>query len=131
MNKAPLATDIYSEILRGVNSTVAARPSPTARRMADSPSPLSQSWRWSWGYRRCSGPRKSMRLLANVASEDVLDFLQPAAEIAGRTWDELEHIGHPIGVADPTIAAIALVHALELVTSDTAHYQHIQNLGYP
>jgi tRNA(fMet)-specific endonuclease VapC len=29
------------------------------------------------------------------------------------------------------IAAIALVHGLELVTGNTAHYQRIQNLGYP
>ena len=131
MNKAPLATDIYSEILRGVNSTVAAQ--ALAYRQTHGRLTLSviSVMEMVMGLQKVQRPQKINALLANVASEDVLDFLQPAAEIAGRTWDELERIGHPIGVADPTIAAIALVHALELVTSDTAHYQHIQNLGYP
>jgi len=29
------------------------------------------------------------------------------------------------------IAAIVVVHGLELVTGNTAHYQRIQQLGYP
>jgi tRNA(fMet)-specific endonuclease VapC len=29
------------------------------------------------------------------------------------------------------IAAIALTHGLELVTGNVAHYQRIQQLGYP
>jgi len=29
------------------------------------------------------------------------------------------------------IAAVALVHGLELVTGNTAHYQRIQQFGYP
>ena len=37
----------------------------------------------------------------------------------------------PIGLADPMIAAIGLTHGLELVTGNTAHYQRIQQLGYP
>jgi predicted nucleic acid-binding protein len=37
----------------------------------------------------------------------------------------------PIGRADPMIAAIAIDQGLELVTGNTAHYQLIQELGYP
>jgi tRNA(fMet)-specific endonuclease VapC len=29
------------------------------------------------------------------------------------------------------IAAIAITNGLELVTGNTAHYQHVQQLGYP
>ena len=39
--------------------------------------------------------------------------------------------GRPIGRCDPMIAAIAIIHGLELVTGNTSHYQHIQQLGYP
>ena len=42
-----------------------------------------------------------------------------------------ERIGQPIGMADPIIAAIALQHVLELVTGNTAHFQRVQQLGYP
>jgi tRNA(fMet)-specific endonuclease VapC len=61
----------------------------------------------------------------------VLDFNRDAAKLAGRISGELERIGRPIGVADPMIAAIALVNGLDLVTGNTGHFQRIQELGYP
>jgi predicted nucleic acid-binding protein len=42
-----------------------------------------------------------------------------------------DRTGQTIGMADPIIAAVALDHGLELVTGNIAHYQRIQNLGYP
>ena len=35
-------------------------------------------------------------------------------------WDRA---GQPIGRCDPMIAAIAIIHGLELVTGNTSHYQ--------
>jgi tRNA(fMet)-specific endonuclease VapC len=61
----------------------------------------------------------------------VIPFDRAAAELAGRIAGELERIGQPIGTADPMIAAIALHHGLELVTGNTAHFQRIQQIGYP
>ena len=61
----------------------------------------------------------------------MLAFDRPAGELAGRIAGDLERTGHPIGLADPMIAAIALTHGLELVTGNTAHFQRIQQLGYP
>jgi tRNA(fMet)-specific endonuclease VapC len=61
----------------------------------------------------------------------VLDFDHPAAELAGKIAGDLERAGRPIGVTDPMIAAIAIEHGLELVTGNTSHFQHIQQLGYP
>ena len=69
--------------------------------------------------------------LTSVAVEEVLPFDRDTAELAGRIAGELERIGQPIGTADPMIAAIALHHGLELVTGNTAHFQRIQQLGYP
>ncbi len=43
----------------------------------------------------------------------------------------LDRVGRPIGRCDPLIAADAIRHSLELVSGNTAHYQRIQQLGYP
>jgi tRNA(fMet)-specific endonuclease VapC len=131
MNKALLDTDIYSEILRGVNATVAAH--ALAYRQAHGRLTLSviTVMEMVKGLQKVQRPQKIVTLLTNVASEEMLEFGRPAAETAGRIWGDLERIGQPIGLADPMIAAIALVHGLELVTGNTADFQRIQNLGYP
>jgi tRNA(fMet)-specific endonuclease VapC len=54
-----------------------------------------------------------------------------SGRLAGRIAGELERQGRPIGTADSMIAAIALKHGLELVTGNTAHFQRVQQLGYP
>ena len=69
--------------------------------------------------------------MSSIASEEILVFDQTAAELAGRIAGDLERVGQPISRADPMIAAIALEHGLELVTGNTAHYQRIEQLGYP
>jgi tRNA(fMet)-specific endonuclease VapC len=75
--------------------------------------------------------RKLNAFLAAVALEEVLPFDPTAAELAGRIGGELERVGRPIGLADTMIAAIALHHSLELVTGNTAHFQRVQQVGYP
>jgi predicted nucleic acid-binding protein len=131
MNNALLDTDIYSEVLRGVNATVAAH--ALAYRQAHGRLTLSviTVMEMVKGLQKVQRPQKIVALLANVASEEVVEFGQDAAEKAGCIWGDLERIGHPVGMADPMIAAIALTLGLELVTGNTAHYQRIQNLGYP
>jgi predicted nucleic acid-binding protein len=131
MNKALLDTDIYSEILRGVNATVAAH--ALAYRQAHGRLTLSviTVMEMVKGLQKVQRPQKIVTLLANVATEEVLEFGQPAAEMAGRIWGDLERTGQPIGLADPMIAAIALVHGLELVTGNTSDFQRVQSLGYP
>lgn len=83
------------------------------------------------GLQKVQRPQKIVARLASVATEEVLDFGQAAAETAGRIWGDLERTGQPIGLADPMIAAIAMVHGLELVTGNTSDFQRIQSLGYP
>ncbi len=131
MNRALLDTDIYSEVLRGVNATVAAH--ALAYRQAQGRLTLSviTVMEMVKGLQKAQRPQKIAALLANTAAEETLEFGQSAAETSGRIWGDLERIGHPIGMADPMIAALALVHGLELVTGNTAQYQRIQQLGYP
>ena len=120
MNKALLDTDIYSEVLRGVNATVAAH--ALADRQAHGRLTLSiiTVMEMVKGLQKVQRPQKIATLLANVATEEVNEFGQPAAETAGRIWSDLERIGHPIGMADPMIAALALVHGLE--SGDRQHH---------
>jgi predicted nucleic acid-binding protein len=131
MNKTLLDTDIYSEILRAVNSTVVAN----ARSYRQAHGVLTLSvitvMEMVKGFQQVQRPQKIADLLTCVAAEEVLDFGQPAAELAGRIWGDLDRTGQSIGLADPMIAAVAITHGLDLVTGNTSHYQRIQQLGYP
>jgi tRNA(fMet)-specific endonuclease VapC len=131
MNKALLDTDIYSEVLRAIDTTVLAN--ARTYRLAHGVLTISviTVMEMVKGFQQVQRPQKISDLLGYVAAEQVLDFRQPAAELAGRIWGDLDRTGQPIGFADPMIAAIALTHSLELVTGNIAHYQRIQQLGYP
>jgi tRNA(fMet)-specific endonuclease VapC len=131
LNKALLDTDIYSEILKAVDQTVTGN--AIAYRQAQGILTLSTVTVMEVvrGFQKNQSQRKLQNFLSAIASEEVLTFDQPAAELAGRIAGELERVGRPIGVADPMIAAIALNHGLEVVTGNTTHFQRIQQLGYP
>jgi tRNA(fMet)-specific endonuclease VapC len=83
------------------------------------------------GFQKIQSTRRLQAFLAPLAAQEVLDFDQNDGELAGRNAGELERVGRPIGTADSMIAAIALRWQLELVTGNTAHFQRIQQLGYP
>jgi predicted nucleic acid-binding protein len=131
VNKALLDTDILSEIGKGIDPNVARN--ATAYRSAFGRYTLSviTVMEVVRGFQKKQSTRRLQRFLAAIASEEILPFDQPAAELAGRIAGDLERIGQPIGRADPMIAALAIGHGLELVTGNTVHYQRIQQLGYP
>ena len=131
MNKALLDTDILSEIGKGIDPNVARN--ATAYRSAFGRYTLSviTIMEVVRGFQKKQSTRRLQRFLTAIASEEILPFDQPAAELAGRIAGDLERIGQPIGRADPMIAALAIGHGLELMTGNTAHYQRIQQLGYP
>ncbi len=131
MNKALLDTDIYSEILKAIDPIVTRNATAyrqTYGHLTISAITVTEIVR---GFQRNQSLRRLQSFLAAVAIEEVLPFDQAAAELAGRIGGELERTGQPIGMADPMIAAIALTNNLELVTGNTAHFQRIQQLGYP
>jgi predicted nucleic acid-binding protein len=131
LNKVLLDTDIYSEILKAVDQTVKAN--AVAYRTIHGVLTLSAVTLMEivQGHHRKQAFRQLQHFLTNVAVEEVIPFDRAAAELAGRIAGELDRTGQPIGTADPMIAAIALQHGLELVTGNTAHFQRIQQLGYP
>jgi tRNA(fMet)-specific endonuclease VapC len=131
VNKALLDTDTLSEIGKGIDPNVARN--ATAYRNAFGRYTLSviSIMEIVRGWQRKQNALRLQRFLTSIASEEILLFDQPAAELAGRIAGDLDRTRQPIGRADPMIAAIALGQGLELVTGNTAHYQRIQQLGYP
>ena len=131
MNKALLDTDTYSELGKGINSVVVRNGTAYCRSHGRYTLSTITVMEIVKGFQKKQDSRRLQSFLSSIATEEILPFDQATAELAGRIAGELERIGHPIGSVDPMIAAIALHHGLELVTGNTAHFQRVQQLGYP
>jgi tRNA(fMet)-specific endonuclease VapC len=131
VNNALLDTDIYSEVLKAKNPTVALNAAAYRQQYGVYTLSVITVMEVVQGFHRVQNARRLLNFLNAVALEQVIVFDQPAAELAGRISADLERTGQSIGLADPMIAAVALQHGLELVTGNTAHFQRIQQLGYP
>jgi len=131
VNKALLDTDIYSEILKAVNPTVAQNAATYRQTHGILTLSVLTMVEIVKGCQQVQATARMQRFLNAVAQEEVLSLEPAAAELAGRIAGDLDRTGQTIGMADPIIAAIALDHGLELVTGNAAHYQRIQQLGYP
>ncbi len=130
MNKALLDTDTYSEVLKAVDPNVLSHATAYRRDQGVLTVSAVTVMEVVRGLQKTQSLRRLQRFLDAVALEEVLGFDETAGELAGRIAGDLERAGRPIGVADPMIAAIALIHGLELVTGNTAHFERIQQLGY-
>jgi tRNA(fMet)-specific endonuclease VapC len=131
VNKSLLDTDILSEILKGINPTVARN--AAAYRQAFGRYTLSSVTVMEVisGLQRNQSHRRIQKFLTDIGAEEALPFGQAEGKLAGEIDGDLERVGRPIGRCDPMIAAIAITNGLELVTGNTVHYQRIQQLGYP
>jgi predicted nucleic acid-binding protein len=131
VNKSLLDTDILSEVAKAINPTVVRN--AAAYRQVHGFMTLSviSVTEVIQGYQRVGASNRIQAFRNAVASEEVLPFDQAAADLAGQIAGDLDRVGRPIGRCDPMVAAIALTNGLELVTGNTAHYQRVQQLGYP
>jgi tRNA(fMet)-specific endonuclease VapC len=131
VNKALLDTDILSEIFKG--RTPAVTRNATAYHQAFSHYTLSAVTVMEIvsGLQRVKRPDRIQKFMSDISGEEVLSFDSPAGKLAGEIDGDLERTGQVIGTADPMIAAIAIIHGLELVTGNVAHFQRVQQLGYP
>jgi tRNA(fMet)-specific endonuclease VapC len=131
LNKALLDTDILSEIIKGFDRTVASHArqyrSAFGRYTLSSISVMEVVQ----GFQMNQSTKRLQAFVASLANQEVLPFEQEDGELAGRIAGELKRVGRPIGTADSMIAAVALQHKPELVTGNTAHFQRVQQLGYP
>jgi tRNA(fMet)-specific endonuclease VapC len=131
VNKALLDTDIYSEVLKAKNPTVAQNAALYHQQYGVYTVSVITVMEVVQGFHRVQNAQRLLNFLNAVALEQVIVFDQSTAVLAGRVAADLERTGQVIGWADPMIAAVALEHGLELVTGNTAHFQRIQQLGYP
>jgi tRNA(fMet)-specific endonuclease VapC len=127
VNKALLDTDSLSELLKGINPTVGSNASAYRQAFGHLTLSAITVMEIVSGLQRVQGPRRIQKVMNDISGEEVLSFDKDTGKIAG----DLERTGQAIGTADPMIAAIALQHSLELVTGNPAHFQRIQQLGYP
>jgi tRNA(fMet)-specific endonuclease VapC len=130
LNKALIDTDVFSEIVKGLNPTVAARAMTYRNVFSRYTISAVTFMEMIRGYQKKQAARQLHDFLTAIGSEEVIPFDESAAELAGRIAGELERTGRPTGLADPMIAAIAMTHDLELVTGNSAHFERIQQLGH-
>jgi tRNA(fMet)-specific endonuclease VapC len=131
LNKALLDADILSEIGKAKDATVAANAKTYRRSFGHFTFSTVTVMEIISGFQRTRATGRLNAFLATLPHMEILTLDQPAAELAGRISGDLEQIGHPIGVADTMIAAIAIENGPELVTGNTSDYQRVQQLGYP
>jgi len=130
LDKALLDTDIFSEVLKGIDSHVVAQ--ATAYRAIFGRYTISTITVLEIvkGLHKVQREDRIEQFLDGIVTVDVLTLDVQGAELAGRIYADLEHTGQPIGRADPIIAAIALRHDLTLITGNQTHYRRIGSLGY-
>jgi tRNA(fMet)-specific endonuclease VapC len=131
VNKALLDTDIYSEVLKAKNPTVAQNAATYRQHHGVYTVSVITVMEVVQGFHRMQNAGRVTNFLNAVALERVIAFDQHTAVLAGRISGDLDRTGQVIGLADPMIAAVALQNGLELVTGNTTHFQRIQHLGYP
>ena len=131
MDKALLDTDIFSEILKGINSNVTARAAAYHAAFGSYTTSLVTVLEIVKGYQKVKREDRIQKFLSILPGVELLSLDIGSAETAGRILGDLELAGQTIGRADPMIAAIALRYGMVLVTGNTTHYQRIQAIGYP
>lgn len=130
MDRVLLDTDIFSEVLKGIDETVVARATAYVALFAHYTISTITVMEVVKGLHKVQREDRVQQFLNGLSTVELLTLNLPASEMAGRIYADLERTGQPIGRADPMIAAIALHHNLTLVTGNEAHYRRIQTVGY-
>jgi tRNA(fMet)-specific endonuclease VapC len=131
LNKALLDTDILSEIIKGVDQTVAGHATNYRRAFGHYTLSAITVMEIVQGFQKNQSTRRLASFLASLAAQEVIAFDEADGDLAGRSAGELDRVGRPIGIGDSMIAAIAVGHGLELVTGNAAHFARVQQLGDP
>jgi tRNA(fMet)-specific endonuclease VapC len=130
MDKALLDTDIFSEILKGIDQRVVDRAIAYSAASGHYTLSVITVMEIIKDFHKVGREAHIQQFLDGLPTVELLTLNLRGSELAGRIYADLERTGQPIGRADPMIAAIALHHGLTLVTGNLSHYQCIQSLGY-
>lgn len=130
MDKALLDTDIFSEILKGIDQNVVARAVAYRDTLGHYTLSIITVVEIVKGFHKLQREDRIEQFLAGLPTVELLTLDLRSSELAGRIYADLERTGQPIGRADPMVAAIALRYNLTLVTGNLSHYRRIQGMGY-
>ena len=130
MDRSLLDTDIFSEILKGIDPRVVANATAYRALFGRYTVSVITVMEIVKGLHKLRREDRIQHFVTGLTTEELLTLDARSSELAGRIYADLERAGQPIGRADPMIAAIALHDGLTLVTGNLAHYQRIQVLGY-
>jgi tRNA(fMet)-specific endonuclease VapC len=130
VNKSLLDTDIFSEVLKGIDPKIVRKAMAYLAAFGRYTITALTVMEVVKGLHKQRRTKKLKQFLARISAAEVVAFDQASAELAGRIFADLERAGQPIGRIDPMIAAVALQHGLTLVTGNLVHYQRIQSLNY-
>ena len=130
VDKALLDTDIFSEVLKGIDQRVVAKATQYRSTFGFYSISTITVVEIVKGFHKLQREDRITQFLAGLHSVELLTLDLRASELAGRIYADLERTGQPIGRADPMIAAIALRNGLSLVTGNLSHFARIQALSY-
>jgi len=130
MPKSLLDTDIFSELLKGVDQVVAQRATTYHATFGHYTISTITVMEIVKGLHKVGREERIQQFLQSLVQVEILALDERSAELAGRIFADLERTGQPIGRADPMVAAVALQHGLTLVTGNSAHYERVKALGY-
>ena len=130
MDKVLLDTDIFSEILKGIDRNVVTRAIVYHSALGRYTISVITVMEIVKGFHRLRREDRIQQFLAGLPTLELLTLNSESSILAGRIYADLERAGQPIGRADPMVAAIALHRGLTLVTGNLSHYQRVQARGY-
>jgi predicted nucleic acid-binding protein len=130
MTKSLLDTDMFSEILKGIDQTVAQHAVAYHATFGQYTISVITILEIVKGLHKVGRETRIQQFLDSLEHVEILAFDRQSAELAGRIAADLERTGQPIGRADPMIAALAIHHGVMLVTGNAAHYERIKLVGY-
>ncbi len=131
MDKSVLDTDIFSELLKGIDQHVVTRAKAYRARYGTYTVSVVAVMEIVKGLHKLQREDRIRDFLATLQHVEVLPLDRRSAELAGKIYADLERVGQPVGRADPMVAAIALSYESVLVTGNRSHYERIQARGYP
>ena len=131
MDKSLLDTDIFSEVIKRVDHLVIQKTHEYIRAFNRYSISTITVMEIVKGLHKARRDDRIKQLLSSLPLIEILTLDVRSADLAGRSYGDLERLGKTIGRADPMIAAIAINNGLTLVSGNVTHYQRIQELGYP
>jgi predicted nucleic acid-binding protein len=131
VNRVLLDADIFSEIFKQRDPTVAARAVAYQAARGSFTISVITAMEITSGLHRIQAAKRFARFESMLAGREVPPFDSSAALLAGRIDGELKRRGTTINLNDVMIAAIAIGATVPIVTGNTAHFEAVKSAGYP